>query len=116
MKTAYLENLAADERVLKQGQANWCRALSSQGGTLFLTNKKLVFLGHGMNVGQQSIVIELKNIISQTNAFTFNLFCLIPVPNSIKVIANDGRQYKFTVISRAEWLASLHKAIQDREY
>ena len=103
--------LQEGEKVIKQGKANRSRLLVAQGGDLTLTNKRLVFVGHGVNVGEGTISINLDEIMVYGKAFTFSIWLPIPIPNAFKVVLNNGNMYKFTVSGRGKWLAEVRNII-----
>lgn len=65
MNTKLLEN----EKIIKQGSANYFNRGNgllfgqSAGGKLYLTNQRLLFEGHGFNVGREAVVVYVKDII-----------------------------------------------------
>ncbi|MEI7832215.1 MAG: hypothetical protein WCJ56_03320 [bacterium] len=99
------------ETVIKQGKANRSNFLIAQGGELTLTNKRLIFVGHGINIGEGTISIDLTQLMTFGKAFTFVIFFPIPVPNAIKVITTDGKVYKFTVWGRKDWVAQIQAVL-----
>ncbi len=103
--------LQEGEKIIKQGKANRSRLLVVQGGELTMTNKRLVFVGHGMNAGEGTIAVNLEEIMTYGKAFTFSLWVPIPIPNAFQVVLNNGSMYKFTVGGRGKWLSELKNVI-----
>jgi hypothetical protein len=99
------------EKVIKQGKANRSTIINAQGGELTLTNKRLVFVGHGMNIGEGTVSINLEDILTFGKASTLVIFFPLPVPNAFKVVTQQGKKYKFTVGGRKKWVAELSNAI-----
>jgi hypothetical protein len=104
--------LLEGETILKEGKANRCGLVVAQGGTLALTNKRLVFVGHGKNIGEGTVSISLDEVLTCGKAFTFSLFVPIPIPNAIKVVLQNGKKFRFTVFGRQKWLSALQKAMK----
>lgn len=100
-------NTMDGEKIIKQGKANKTSILQAQGGELVLTDKRLVFLGHGMNVGNDAANINLEDIVSYGKASTFLIWMPIPIPNAIRIVTKQGSAIKFTVSGRKKWLNEL---------
>ena len=92
------------EQIIKQGKANRSKLLVAQGGELTLTNKRLIFVSHGMNIGEGTISIDIDEIMTYGKAFTFSIWFPLPIPNAFKVVLRNGSMYKFTVSGRGKWL------------
>lgn len=99
--------LAEGERLVREGKANKTNFINSQGGTLNLTDRRLVFTGHGANLGKDMLSIDHSDILGYGPAFTFIIFFPLPIPNAIKVSLKNGKTYKFAVTGRKEWLSAL---------
>ena len=95
------------ENQIRQGKANTSTLIGGKGGSLILTNQRLIFLSHGLNLTQGGTNIELKNIMSVSPAFTVSIFFPIPIPNSIKIRTQDGKVHKFVVTKRQEWISQI---------
>lgn len=92
-----MENLK--EEVIFQGAANMqYQGIGSvlghnKGGQLTLTDKRLIFKAHALNIGQKEYVVPLQNIKFAQDTFQI----LTPTPNMIKVELQSGEVYKFVV-------------------
>lgn len=99
MNTKLLEN----ETVIKEDSANYFNnhrlgALgSSAGGKLYLTNQRLIFEGHGFNVGREAVVVYINEIINCSTGF----------PNTLTVLNNRNEEYKFAVFKKKDWQSSI---------
>lgn len=101
------------ETIIKEGKANRARfGLISQGGRLILTNQRLVFVGHGMNIGEGTIAIKLTDILRYKKAF-FSML-LLPVPNSFKVTDQNGKTHKFIVFGRGKWIRAISEVLRSK--
>ncbi|MHB9131511.1 MAG: hypothetical protein ACYDBB_10535 [Armatimonadota bacterium] len=54
--------LQTGEAILKQGKANKFSLFVSQGGELTLTDRRLVFTGHGVNIGNDQFSVALARL------------------------------------------------------
>lgn len=106
--------LQPDEKLIKKGKANKTNFINSQGGELILTDKRLLFTGHGKNVGNDAASIPLNDLAGYGKASSFLLYMPIPIPNCIRVTTNSGQSIKFAVNGRKEWLKSLEECISRR--
>lgn len=95
MNTKLLEN----EHILKEGSANYFNRGNglfigqSAGGKLYLTNQRLLFEGHGFNVGREAVVVYLKDIISCSTGF----------PNTLTLLTERNEEFKFAVNGKKDW-------------
>jgi len=105
-------NLREGENQVREGKANKTSLFWASGGKLILTNERLLFLGHGMNLTQGGLVLELKDVFNVEKGITFSIIAPIPIPNAIKISTQDGTVYKFTVTKRAEWIEAISKALR----
>lgn len=105
--------LQEGEKIIKKGGANLSTILQGKGGHLYLTNQRLVFIGHGMNIGKDKFEIDLSDVQYVEKAPTVSLWLLfIPIPNAIKVGTNNGRITKFTVTNRKDWIEKINNTIK----
>ena len=58
-----------------------------------MTDKRLIFKAHALNIGQKEYVVLLQNIKFAQNTFHI----LVPTPNMIKIELQSGEIYKFVV-------------------
>ena len=101
--------LAANERVIREGGANVQRRWEAVGGRLFLTNARLVFSSHSFNVQTGPLEIPLADIREITPCWT-KFMGLIPLaPNSLAVRSDSG-EHRFVVHGRRAWAAAIHAA------
>lgn len=104
--------LQEGENIIKKGGANLSNVLNAKGGKLYLTNQRLIFIGHGMNIGNDAYTVNLSDIMYAKKAPTINIMLLfIPVPNAIVIGTNNGKATKFTVTGRKKWLKEISNAV-----
>jgi hypothetical protein len=104
MKTELKQN----ERVIKQGAANLQKGFETVGGKLYLTNQRLVFEAHQINVQGGITEIELSEVQSTQKCWTKFLGFIPLMPNSLAVYTKDGEEYRFVLFGRGAWAAAIH--------
>ncbi|MCX6036777.1 MAG: hypothetical protein NTW99_02575 [Chloroflexi bacterium] len=87
------------ETIIKEGSANHFKGLESVGGKLYLTNLRLVFKSHAINIQGHEESYRLDDIISVLPRNTLGI-----VPNGMTLILKDGREEKFVVNERQDWM------------
>lgn len=103
--------LMPGEAIAKKGKASMYRRLETVGGNLFLTNQRLIFESHAINVQTGTVEIPLTAISDLEFRWT-KILNLIPVfPNTIAVSTSDGTINKFIVFGRAEWKEAIEAEI-----
>lgn len=90
--------LKEGESHIKEGSANYFNSRggilgTSAGGKLYLTNQRILFEGHGFNVGRETVVINIKDIVNCSTGF----------PNSLTVLTDDNQEFKFSVNGKKDW-------------
>jgi hypothetical protein len=100
-------NVAAiGEIELHAGPANLWRSVESVGGTLHLTNQRLYFKPHALNIQGSPVSVPLGTIADVELGNS-----LWVIPNQIVVRCKDGRKYKLVVWGRDEWVMKIRVAI-----
>lgn len=103
-------NLDAGEQLVKQGDANLQRGIETVGGRLFLTNRRLIFKSHRLNVQTGATEIALANVAATEVCWT-KLLNLIPVaPNSLRVTTTAGDEHRYVLFGRAQWKEAIDTA------
>ena len=96
-------SFSTNEIIIKQGAANLQKDIEHVTGELFLTETKLVFESHGLNIQGGTTTINLENIANVEKGWS-KLLGLIPaVPNALKVTMKDGQIYRFTCFWPSRW-------------
>ena len=96
-----------DEKVIKQGAANLQKGPETVGGKLYLTNQRLVFEAHKINIQNSNTEINLSDIHSSEKCWT-KLLGFIPImPNSLAVYTKTGNEYRFVLFGRGAWAAAI---------
>ena len=105
MKTSLLPM----ERLVKQGGANLQRGAETVGGHAYLTNLRLIFESHALNIQTGSTEISVAAIRSMRLCWTRFLGILPLFPNSLEVVTADGTAYAFVLNGRREWMQSIEE-------
>jgi len=103
--------LKENEKILKEDKANYFNsklgmAGMSAGGKLYLTNQRILFEGHGFNIGREAIIVHIKNIVSCTTGF----------PNTLTILTENNEEFKFAVSDKSEWQNMIMSAVRTKSY
>lgn len=98
--------LTPNELVEIEGPANLFRGIEGVGGKLFLTNKKVIFKSHKMNIQKGQTDIEYNAITEIIKRKTAKL-----IDNGIRIKTNDGKEFDFVVNERDKWIEKINEKI-----
>lgn len=102
--------LLSDEQVIKEGPANLQKNVETVGGKLCLTNRRLFFEAHSMNVQGGTTEIDILSVKSVSPCWT-KFLGLIPLfPNSLSVVTDQGKDYRFVLFGRHQWADMIEAA------
>jgi len=101
-----IPELTENERVEIKGPANVFRGMESVGGYLFLTNKKMIFKSHKINIQTGQTDIDYKSIEDLSERKTAKL-----IDNGIRVKTKDGIEFDFIVNQREIWINKISERI-----
>ena len=99
--------LTENELIEVEGPAGLFHGIENVGGKLFLTNHRIIWTSHKMNIQKGHTEIEyqnIKEIIKRRSAWI--------IDNGIRIITNDGKKFDFVVNERDLWVVKLHERIQ----
>lgn len=99
--------LTENENIEIEGPANLFRGFEGVGGKLFITNKKLIFNSHKINIQKGQIDIPYENISEIIKRKTAKL-----IDNGIRIKTNDGNEFNFVVNEREQWIEKLNQKIK----
>ena len=99
-------DLMLGEKILKEGVANHLKGKEAVGGKLFVTDRRLYFSSHPLNLQTHQESYALNDI----SALEF-VNTLFVVPNGLLVKLRDGREERFVLNGRDDW----KKAIEDAQ-
>ena len=91
--------LAEGEKILKEGPSNHFKGAESVGGQLCLTNLRLFFKSHSLNVQTHAESYYLSDIVRVAPRNTLGI-----IPNGMSVFLKDGREEKFVIFGRDDWM------------
>jgi len=95
------------ENLIKKGSANLQKNIETVGGKLFLTNQRLVFEAHKVNVQGGNTEIDLTDVQSSEKCWTKFLGLILIRPNSLAVYTKEGKEYRFALFGRGNWAAAI---------
>ena len=99
MKTELNHN----EKLVKKGGANLQKGVETVGGYLYLTNQRLIFEAHAINIQGGNTLIDLSDIKSTEKCWTKFLNVIPLMPNSLAVHTKTGNEYRFVLFGRGAW-------------
>ncbi|MGO0059497.1 GRAM domain-containing protein [Brevibacillus fluminis] len=95
------------ETTLKENiPANLMRGIEAVGGKMTITNERIIFTPHVLNIQTKPLEIGIHEItaVEKRNS-------LFIVPNGIKIVVKHGQAYKFVVWKREELIGLIRGAI-----
>ncbi|MGI8749437.1 MAG: GRAM domain-containing protein [Thermoleophilaceae bacterium] len=106
--------LEPGETIVKEGRANLMRGAEVVGGRLCLTDRRLVFESHALNVQRGPALVALSDVAGLDKVWT-RVFGLIPLtPNGLAVRSSDGQELRFVVSGRSKWTDAIEAAASGR--
>ncbi|MDQ3394316.1 MAG: GRAM domain-containing protein [Bacteroidota bacterium] len=99
--------LSENEQIEVEGPANLFRGIEGVGGKIFLTNKKLIFKSHTINIQKGQTDIEYQSIKKIIERKTAKL-----IDNGIRILTTDGKEFDFVVNEREIWIEKLNEKIK----
>ena len=92
-----------NEKLVKKGGANLQKGVETVGGYLYLTNQRLIFEAHAINIQGGNTIIDLSDIESTEKCWTKFLNVIPLMPNSLAVNTKTGDEYCFVLFGRGAW-------------
>jgi len=89
--------LKKNEKILADKAANLFRGIEGVGGRIKITNKRLIFEPHAINIQKQILEVPLNQIEEAKTRNTLGI-----IPNGMLVKLKTGAEYKFVVWKRKE--------------
>ncbi|MBS4537954.1 hypothetical protein GOQ27_05745 [Clostridium sp. D2Q-11] len=86
--------------------ANLFRGNESVGGKLKITDKRLIFKSHALNIQTGVTEIPIEKIVKVNKRNTLRI-----VPNGMSIITQDGIEYKFVLWSRGKIINFINNRI-----
>jgi hypothetical protein len=94
-----------DEIINHEGPANLFRGMEGVGGKLLLTDQRLIFKSHKMNIQSGEVQLLLADIKETSPRKTAKLF-----QNGLRVLTNTGEHFDFVVYERSNWISKLNSS------
>lgn len=89
--------------------ANLFRGLEAVGGRMKITENKIVFHPHKLNVNQVDLTLNMSDIKEVGKRNTLYI-----VPNGMRIVVNSGEEYKFVVNNRRKLIKRITEQINSR--
>ena len=99
------------ETIIKEGAANLQKNIETVGGNLRLTNRRLVFKAHKLNVQGGVTELDLADVQSCRPCWTKFLGLIPMFPNSLAVYTKHGKEYRFVLFNRHAWAAAIEACL-----
>jgi hypothetical protein len=99
--------LQQGESIIKEGAANLQKGIEIAGGKLRLTNQRLVFEAHRVNVKGGVTDLPLSRVVSCSPWWTLFLGLIPLFPNSLAVQLEDGKEHRFVLFDRQAWSSAI---------
>ncbi|MEN3185039.1 MAG: GRAM domain-containing protein [Atribacterota bacterium] len=96
--------LKPGEQVLADVAANLFRGIEAVGGRMKITNQRIVFEPHALNVQRAVLEISLDEVMEVKKRTTLGIF-----PNGLLVRTKSGEDYKFVVWKRDRLIQLIDK-------
>jgi len=103
-----LEPFAEDETILREGLANHFKGIEGVGGKLYLTEQRLRFVSHKLNVQTHDECYPLAEIAKVETRRTLGI-----IPNGLRITSKDGKTERFVVYGNREWVAAIEGALEE---
>jgi GRAM domain len=100
-------DLRPNEKLIREGGANLQRGIEAVGGKLFLTDQRLFFQSHSINVQTGATEIPLSDIRGTELCWTKFLGVIPLFPNTLAVHTVSGVEYRFVLYGRKEWATAI---------
>lgn len=98
-KLSIKPELSENEQIEIEGPANLFRGIEGVGGKIFLTNNRLIFKSHQLNIQKGQTNIDYQNIHEVLKRKTAKV-----VDNGFRIVTKDAKTYDFVVNEREVWL------------
>jgi hypothetical protein len=103
------EPSSEDEEIVGKFAANLFRGIEGVGGRLIVTNQRLLFEAHKLNLQRAPLEIALDQISDVAETKTMGL-----LPNGITVTCRSGEQHRFMSWNRAKIIATITQSMAGR--
>jgi hypothetical protein len=87
------------EHILYDGPANHFQGIEAVGGWLFLTNQRLIFKSHRLNIQNHEWSLPLGEIRQVQTARSLGI-----IPSGLRVQSRSGQSERFVIARSDEWI------------
>lgn len=98
--------LLSGEKLIKEGPANHFLKGEGVGGWIYLTDSRLFFVSHKLNVQSHELVLPFDEIIIAENSRTLGI-----LSNKLNLTLKNGQVEKFVVNDAKSWVKELQEHI-----
>ena len=98
--------LVENEKIEVEGSANLFRGMEGVGGKIFLTNEKVIFKSHKINIQKGQTDIKYGSIFEIIKRKTARL-----IDNGMRIKTKDGKEFDFVLNERDTWIEKLNEKI-----
>jgi hypothetical protein len=95
------------EEIVGKFAANLMRGIEGVGGRLIVTNQRLLFEAHKLNLQRTPLDIPLDQISDVAETKTMGL-----IPNGVTVTCRSGEQHRFVTWNRAKIVAAIRQGME----
>lgn len=99
------------EKAIKSGNGNLFRNGVAVGGKLHLTSACIYHIPHAMNLNRKQTEIPLKDVFA-VNLINHHIMKLIPMPNGLEIVLQNGKALRFVVNNRKRWKQEIERALE----
>lgn len=105
-------DLNPNETIVREGAANLQKGIETVGGRLFLTNQRIVFESHALNVQTGVTEIPLGEVDSTQLCWTKFLNLIPLMPNSLAIQTREGQAYRLVLFGRSKWKTEIETQLR----
>jgi hypothetical protein len=99
-------DLCYGEKLYFDVAANLFRGLEGVGGKLKITNKRIYFQPHALNIQTSLLELYFEQISKAQPRSTYGI-----VPNGMSVFTKDGKEYRFVVWGRDRLITFINDSV-----
>lgn len=90
--------VGTEEKIVFEGLVNHVKGIEGVGGRLYLTNKRVIFKSHGLNIQDHLLEIPVQDLISVENirpklGIIKNGLCIKTTSGVEKFVVNDAQKW-----------------------
>ena len=96
------------EQILADVAANLFRGTEGVGGKLKITNSRVLFEAHAINIQKQPLEILISDIAEVNTRNTLGI-----IPNGLLIRTKEGVEYKFVVWGRGKLIGLINSQLKN---